>query len=113
MNEKQEARFWPKVQVVSSGCWEWSGGTSCGYGMFALISSGPRHLSRRAHKVLYEHIHGVIPVGLVVCHTCDNRLCVRIDHLWVGTQADNLKDMTDKGRRGRGGGRPRTKTEMV
>ncbi len=47
--------------------------------------------------------HGNIPNGLVVCHTCDVRNCVRPDHLWLGTQMENVQDSIKKGRHAKGG----------
>lgn len=52
-----------------------------------------------AHRAAYEDAHGAIPDGMVVMHTCDNRRCVNINHLRLGTQSDNLRDMHTKGRR--------------
>lgn len=51
-----------------------------------------------AHKFSYELAHGLVPAGKVVRHRCDNPKCVRPDHLLVGTQADNLADMRERGR---------------
>lgn len=53
---------------------------------------------RPAHRVAYEHAHGPIPAGLVVMHSCDNPPCCRIDHLSIGTVADNNADRDAKGR---------------
>jgi hypothetical protein len=51
-----------------------------------------------AHRYAWEDVHGPIPDGMVVMHTCDNRPCVNVDHLKLGTQRDNIIDMVVKGR---------------
>lgn len=51
-----------------------------------------------AHRETYRRAKGPIPAGLVVRHKCDNRLCVRLDHLELGTQADNIQDAIERGR---------------
>ena len=53
-----------------------------------------------AHRFVYEVAHGPIPDGMVVMHLCDNRACTNLDHLKLGTQSENLKDMYAKGRQG-------------
>jgi hypothetical protein len=52
----------------------------------------------RAHRVAWIKAHGPIPDGLYVLHRCDNPSCVNVDHLFLGTQSDNLKDASNKGR---------------
>lgn len=52
----------------------------------------------RAHKAAWVVVRGAVPDGLVVCHKCDNPLCVRIEHLCLGSQRSNLEDMRAKGR---------------
>lgn len=51
-----------------------------------------------AHRWVWEQVFGPIPNGLQVHHACDNQRCVRLDHLWLGTQADNMRDKANKGR---------------
>lgn len=89
-----EDRFWKRVKK-SSGCWEWQGSTtSAGYGS---VAHGGRDY--QTHRVAYElHFNTKIPDNLYVLHECDNRRCVRPDHLRVGTHIDNMADMRSKGR---------------
>lgn len=87
-------RFWEKV-VKSEGCWEWSGARSK-HGRYGIINVGGR--STKAHRVSWELNRGPIPPGAKVLHHCDNPPCVRPDHLFIGTQADNLADGRRKGR---------------
>lgn len=93
MTESVAERLWPSVNRTA-GCWEWTGPAfRGGYGRVYF-----RGRTLYAHRVSWELANGRIPDGLWVLHHCDNPPCVRPDHLFLGTHADNMADMVAKGR---------------
>ncbi|QCB93317.1 HNH endonuclease [Cellulomonas shaoxiangyii] len=92
-------RFWSHAAPASNGCLEWAGATF-GPGGYGAAWDGER--TRGAHRVAYELTHGPIPDGLLVRHACDNRRCVKPEHLSVGTYADNARDCTERARKATG-----------
>lgn len=95
-------RIMAKVVVdEKSECWNFTGSPNKRYG-YLIIDS--RKLTRRqisVHRFMYEHFKGKVPDSLYVCHSCDNTKCCNPEHLWAGTQTDNMRDMSRKGRGGK------------
>ncbi|QHP90599.1 HNH endonuclease signature motif containing protein [Burkholderia glumae] len=92
-------RFMGKVQPVPiCGCWIWDGyvDSKMGYGMFWMDGA-----MRLAHRAAYELFFGAAPGDLHVLHRCDIPSCVNPDHLWLGTNDDNVRDKVQKGRAAR------------
>jgi hypothetical protein len=98
MADKTAEALWRNVDQSGGpdACWPWVG----------RVGTPERHVYRKfngktrsVHSVAWEVTNGPIPEGQVVCHRCDNPPCCNPAHLFVGTQADNLQDMTEKGRR--------------
>ena len=101
-SEDQAARFRSNI-VVAGECWEWTGSKArWGYGMFAVRISPGVHASVRAHRLSWAFANGRHPGDMCICHRCDNTKCVRPDHLFIGTQSENHKDMQRKRRNARG-----------
>lgn len=92
-HEKVKARA---IVDEATGCWVWQG--SCSINGYGRLRRGPGGTSAYCHRIMYEHANGSVPEGAVVMHTCDNRRCVNPDHLVIGTQRDNVRDMHKKGR---------------
>src|SRR5256885_74384 len=86
--------FWNRKTISPSGCWEWVGSKrELGYGQVRY-----KGRSARAHRIAWELTFGEIPDGRSVLHKCDNPPCINPDHLFLGTQQDNVDDMFRKGR---------------
>lgn len=83
---------------TETGCLEWLGYCDKdGYGLKSFYLDG-RYKTFRSHRLAYQSIHGDIPEGLVVRHTCDNPSCCNPDHLTIGTHRENIQDKLDRGR---------------
>lgn len=92
LRERFGARYIPEPFTC---CWLWSGDIHDQFG-YGLILVGKR--TTLAHRVSWELHHGPIPDGLCVLHRCDTPPCVNPDHLFLGTQADNMRDKAVKNR---------------
>ena len=78
-------KFWSRVKVVGN-CWEWQGGIKCdGYGSFYWNKK-----YYPSHRVCYEIMVGLIPIGLQLDHLCRNRKCCNPDHLEPVTRRENI-----------------------
>lgn len=89
--------------LIGEGCWEYGGKIRTdGYGSVWIQNGTKEGTTALAHRVVYEGMVGPIPEGMYLCHHCDNPKCVRPDHIFVGTDADNKADMYAKGRQAKG-----------
>lgn len=95
--EDSIARFWTKVEKTENGCWVFGGKK----GVYGQLRIG-KDVIVVAHRFSWELHYGEIPDGLFVLHHCDNLPCVRPDHLFLGRQKDNIRDMFMKGRQWHG-----------
>jgi len=92
LTELDKERFWDKVDK-SRDCWLWTAAKCHGYGQVSI--NGKRY---RPHRITYMIYKGEIPEGLQINHHCDTPLCVNPDHLYAGTQKQNLIDSVSRGR---------------
>lgn len=94
--DKALVRFWQKVDT-SSDCWVWTGSQTAPGWHGIIMWDGRR---QTASRVSWQIHNGPIPDGIKVLHRCDNAPCVRPEHLWLGSQRDNMRDCSSKGRLG-------------
>ena len=94
----RQLSFWDRVKaqtiIKENGCHEFTGSKNeYGYGRI--------HQNKKlvfVHRAVYEKVHGEIPKGMVIMHSCDNPSCINIHHLSANNQSENIKDMYSKGR---------------
>lgn len=91
-----ECRIWHGCKVTG------------GYGMLTVRGRG-----RLAHHISWIEHHGGEPIGYDFCHTCDTPACINPDHIWVGTTAENMADMAQKGRNRQPRGEAHNKAKLT
>jgi HNH endonuclease len=110
-SETFDERFWAKVDKNGpvpahrpelGPCWIWTAGLGNGYGKILARKQNGKGRFIDAHRASYLLNIGPIPDGELVCHKCDNKRCVRPDHLFPGTYGDNFRDCIAKGRGNQG-----------
>lgn len=88
-------RLFSGIEKRANGCWIWTKALGGGDGRGVIYYNGRQQYAHRVSWILFR---GTIPDGLYVCHRCDEPRCINPDHLFLGTQTDNMRDCSEKGR---------------
>jgi predicted XRE-type DNA-binding protein len=99
-NSHGQKRIKDKTFIAANGCWIWCGAVKkCKRGThnYGWVTFMNKQMS--AHRMSWIVFRSALVQGSVICHTCDNPRCVNPDHLFIGTQKDNVADMIAKGRK--------------
>ena len=100
--DKLKEFFWSRVRKTEgNGCWEWTvrgGAKRHGYGNITMFSKERGFVNISAHRASWIIHFGPIPERMIVRHKCNNPPCVRLDHLCIGTQSENIREAFSKGR---------------
>ncbi len=97
LDDKALERFFAKVNKTDT-CWLWTAALNFpnGYGLFGVPGGNGKTIT--AHRMSWIIHNGAIPDKMYICHRCDVKSCVNPDHLFLGTQSDNINDSVSKGR---------------